>query len=139
MCVTFNRGKTDIVIQSALITLDHKQPATPLKINNYITDFFVNSGMKQKRSKKWYIKCHWLRDNEVLDQLIVYCDRGTKNDANYFTKHHPPIHHRKIRPRYIHTSSLVRKITQTIILYKCVLNRVPFTHSCINCLKTIRA
>ena len=50
---------------------------------------------------KWY----WLRDKEVLKQLRVYWDKGTNNDADYFTKHHPPTHHRQMRPQYIHTSN----------------------------------
>ena len=64
--------------------------------------------MTKKRSKTLDMKWHWLRDKEVLEQHILYCDRDTNNDADYFTKHHPPIHHRQMRPQYIHTSNLVR-------------------------------
>ena len=105
-----------------LITLDHKKPATPLKTDNSTTEGFVNSGMRPKRSKTWDMKWHWLRDKEVLEQLILYWDRGTNNDTDYLTKHHPPIHHRQTRPRYIHTLNLVRKISETIRLYEGVLN-----------------
>ena len=72
-------------------------------------------------------------------QLRVYWYKVTNKDANYFTKHHPPIHHRQMRPRYIHTSYLVRKIPHTIILCDVVLNRVLGTQSCIESLKLIRA
>ena len=47
---------------------------------------FVNSVMKQKRSKTWDVKWQGLRDKEVLDQLRVYWDRGTKNNADYLTE-----------------------------------------------------
>ena len=50
-CGTFNNGKIAIGMRPALITLDHKQPATPLKTDNSTTEGFVNSGMKPKRSK----------------------------------------------------------------------------------------
>ena len=73
---------------------------TLLKTENYTTEGFVNSSKKTKRSKTWDMKWHWFREKEVLDQLRVYWDRGTNNDADYFTKHHPPIHHRQMRPRY---------------------------------------
>ena len=63
------------------------------------------------------MKWHWLIYKEVLEQLRVYWDKRMNKGAEYFTKHHPPIHHRQIRPRYIHTSNLVRTITHTIILY----------------------
>ena len=62
------------------------------------------------------MKRHWLRDREVLEQIRAYWDRGTNNYDDYLTKYHPPIHHRKTQPRYIHTLNLVREIPQTIIL-----------------------
>ena len=70
------------------------------------------------------MKWHWLRDKEVVEQLILYWDKVTNNDADYSTKHHPPIYHRQMLPRYIHTLTLVRTIPQTIRLCKGVLNRV---------------
>ena len=77
-------------MQPALIALDHEQPATLLKTENCTTEVFVNSGMKPKRSKMWDMKWHWLRDKEVLENVILYWYKGTNNDDNYFTKHHPP-------------------------------------------------
>ena len=138
-CGTFNNGKIDIGMLPALIALDQKQTATPLKTDNSMTEGFVNSGMKPKRSKTWDMKWHWSRDKEVLEQLRVYWDRGTDNEADYCTKHHPPIHHHQMRPRYIHTSNLVRTISQTIRLCEGVLNRVPCTQSRVDSLKAIRA
>ena len=73
--------------------LDHKQPATPLKTENYATEGFVNLGMNPKHSKTWDIKLHWFRDKELLEKLRAYRYIGTMNDDDYFTKHHPPIHH----------------------------------------------
>ena len=83
------------------------------------------------------MKWNWLRDKGVLDQLRLYWDKVTNNDADYFTKHHPPIHHHQMRSRYIHTSNVARKIPQTIILCKYVLNRVPGTNSCVKSLEAI--
>ena len=77
-------------MRPSLITLDHKQPAKPLKTDNYTTKGFLNSGMKPKHSKTWSMKWYWLRDKEILEQLRVYWDKGTINDANYFTKHPSP-------------------------------------------------
>ena len=71
--------------------------------------------------------------------MIVYWDKGTNNDANYFTKHHPRIHHSQMRPRYIHNSNLARTISQTIRLCEGVLNQVLGTQSCIESLKVIGA
>ena len=52
--VTLNNRKTFITMLPALITLDHKQPATPLETDNSITEGFVNLGMKPKCSNMGY-------------------------------------------------------------------------------------
>ena len=126
-------------MQPALIGLDHIQPATPLKTDNSTTEEFLNSGMKPKRSKTWDMKWHWFRYKEVLEQLIIYWYKVTNNDADYFTRHQPSIHHLQIRPRYIYTSNLVRKVPQNIRLCEGVLNWFPGTQSRIESLKVIRA
>ena len=40
---------------------------------------------------------HWLRDKEKQKYFKVFWDKGANNYADYFTKHHPIIHHRRIR------------------------------------------
>ena len=39
---TFKNGKTSIGMRPVLISLDHKQPSTPLKTENSTTEGFVN-------------------------------------------------------------------------------------------------
>ena len=51
---------------------------------------------------------HWLRENE---NFHLYWNKGSNNDANYFTKHHAPKHHKNMRPKCI----LKGKITQTTL------------------------
>ena len=58
-----------------------------------MTEGFINSGMKPKRSKTWGIKWHWLIDKEVIEKIRLYWYRGNNKETNYFTKNHPPIHH----------------------------------------------
>ena len=126
-------------MQPALIVLDHKQPATLLNTDSFPTEGFVDSGMKQKRSKMWDIKWHYLRYKEVLEQLRVYWDIGMNNDADYFTKHHPPIRHRQMRPRCINALNLLITIPYTIRLCDGMFNPFLCNQSCINSLKPIRA
>ena len=71
MC-NLQQRKIYIIMQLALIVLDLKQPATPLKTDNHMTELFLKLGMKPKRSKTWGMKWYWLRDKEVFDQLILY-------------------------------------------------------------------
>ena len=53
--------------------------------------------MQLKKSKTWDMYLHWLRDKENQRIFKVYWDKGTNQGADYFTKHHPVIHHRRIR------------------------------------------
>ena len=98
----FHNGQTAIIIRRALEALGHPQPPTPLKTDNSTAESFVHSNIRQKRSKTWDMRWNWLRDRSGgLAHLRVYWEKGTLNDADYFTKHHPPNYHRSIRPRYI--------------------------------------
>ena len=47
------------------------------------------------------MRYHWLRDRNNRMHLRIYWDKGSNNDADYFTKHHAPNHHRLMRSKYI--------------------------------------
>ncbi len=40
------------------------------------------------------MRYNWLRDRAAKRELYIYWDKGVNNDADYFTKHHSPTHHR---------------------------------------------
>ena len=44
---------------------------------------------------------HWLRDKEAQKYFKLYWEKGSSNGGDYFTKHHPTIHHRNLRQRYV--------------------------------------
>ena len=44
---------------------------------------------------------HWLRDKEVQKHFNIHWEKGSDNGGDYFTKHHPTIHHRQKRSRYV--------------------------------------
>ena len=94
----FHNCQTAIMIRHILNALGHHQKPTPVKSDNSTAASFVNDLLKQKRSKSWDMRFHWLRENK---NFIIYWDRGTNNDADYFTKHHAPRHHKTMRPKYI--------------------------------------
>ena len=106
----FYNGQTIIPIRQALEALGHKQPPTPLKTDNSTARDFVNRSLRQKRSKSWDMRYHWLRDRQNRMHLRVYWDKGSNNDADYFTKHHAPSHHKLMRPRYILKNNFVSKV-----------------------------
>jgi hypothetical protein len=97
----FGNAQETIPCRISLLALGHPQPATPLKTDNSTSDSFVHANIKQRRSKTWDMRWNWLRDKATHEQLRIYWDKGENNNADYFTKHHPPAHHRAMRPKYV--------------------------------------
>ena len=83
--------------------MEHPQPPTPVKADNSTAITFVNTNIKQKRSKAWDMRLNWLQEREKrIKEFKFYWDRGINNDADYHTKHHPPKHHLRERYKYVH-------------------------------------
>jgi hypothetical protein len=62
---------------------------TPLETDNTTATGYINGTIKQKRTK-------------AMD--MVYWGPGYQHLADYFTKHHSPAHHKRMRKIYIHAS-----------------------------------
>ena len=97
----YHNATQTIVIRRILEALGHQQPPTPLKTDNSTATGFVYDNIHQKRSKSWDMRYYWLRDK--MNQMLfnIFWEKGTNNAADYFTKHHPTIHHRSMRNRYV--------------------------------------
>ena len=57
---------------------------------------------------------YWLRNRDAQEQLIFFWDKGINKNWYYFTKHHPPAHHRRMRPVFILKFHIVRKLKKCI-------------------------
>ena len=97
----FHNASTAIPIRHILTVLGHPQPPTPLKTDNSTATGFVYDNIHQKRSKAWDMRYHWLRDRQAQQQFKIFWEKGTTNDADYFTKHHATAHHRAQRAKYV--------------------------------------
>ena len=94
----FHNAQTAIILRRLLEALGHPQPATPLHTDNTVSNSFVHSNIKQRRSKTWDMRWNWLCDKQTHKEVEVYWGPGKYQRANYFTKHHPPSHHIVTRP-----------------------------------------
>ena len=70
------------------------------------------------------MRFHWLRDRKLRDMLRFYWRPGTMNLADYFTKHHPPAHHKSIRKEYLTPQSVTSRLAHVeeammARLYEC--------------------
>jgi hypothetical protein len=67
--------------------------------------------MRQKLSKAFDMRFYWVKDRIKQNQFQLIWRKGSTNMADYFTKHHPPWHHKQMRYQYLHralTTILVR-------------------------------
>ena len=54
-----------------------------------------------KKSKAFEMRYHWLKDRISQKQFNLYWAPGKTNTADYFSKHHPPAHHKLMRSQYL--------------------------------------
>ena len=47
------------------------------------------------------MRFEWLKDRQAKEQFRFYWRAGKTNLADYFTRHHPPAHHRNVRAEFL--------------------------------------
>ena len=97
----FMKAQEAVSTRTCLIEMGHPQPATKMKTDNMTAQGILTGTIKQKRSKAIDMRFYWLKDRVEQGQFKIYWAPGDENWADYFTKHHSPTHHKKIRPIYL--------------------------------------
>jgi hypothetical protein len=82
-----------IPLRNALVEMGWPQPKSPIQTDNSTATGFVNDTIIQRRIKMIWMRLHWLRCRAAQGQFRFFWDRGTRNLADYHTKHHPPAYH----------------------------------------------
>jgi hypothetical protein len=102
----FLNGQEAVPIITALEEMGHPQPPTgnPLETDNSTAHDILKAQVRMKRSKAFDMRYHWLKDRIARGQFNLYWGPGNLNRADYFTKHHPPSHHRIMRSVYLQRS-----------------------------------
>ena len=116
----FHNCQNAIYIRRLLEVLNHKQIPTPVKTDNSTAASFVQEMIKQKRSKSWDMRYHWIRDQQTLKTIKVYWDKGLNNHADYFTKHHTPAHHKRMRKIYLQINNVIDKLSFISHQHSCL-------------------
>ena len=97
----FHNCQKAIEIRRQLEALGHPQQPTEVKTDNSTANSFVHATMRLKRSKTWDMRWNWLRQKAQQKVFKILWEQGSKNKADYFTKHHNPAHHRLSRTDYV--------------------------------------
>jgi hypothetical protein len=108
--------------RTTLSEMGHKQDATDLATDDTTTDGIINNTVQQKRSKGMDMRFYWVKDRVEQKQSNVGWAPGDTNLGDYFTKHHSPAHHKRMRRYYLHDkhSPMIRQDTRLSILRGCV-------------------
>jgi hypothetical protein len=100
----FINAKEEEVLRTTLEELGHPQHPTPLETDNTTATAYSNGAIKQKHTKATDMRFYWIKDRVKQGQFNVYWGPGHQNLADYFTKHHFPAHHKRMREIYKHAS-----------------------------------
>jgi hypothetical protein len=102
--------------------MGHPQDATELKTDNTTYDGIANKTVQQKRSKAMDMRYYWIQNCIEQGQFDVSWDPRDTNLGDYFTKHHSPSHHKRIRPFYLHSQAdpMILHNTKHPVLRGCV-------------------
>jgi hypothetical protein len=102
--------------------MGHHQDTTELKTDTTTTDGIINNTVQQKRFKAMDMRLYLVKDRVEQNQFNVGWAPGDTNMGDYFTKHHSPAHHKRMRQYYLHDkhSPLIRHDTILAILRGCV-------------------
>ena len=136
----FGNSQNAIPIRRTLEALDHPQPPIPIKTDNSTVYSFVNANIRQKWWNTWDMRYNWLRDRSSKKELFIYWDKGSDNNADYFTKHPPPAHHRIQHPKFILKNfHMTKSLFSTVFLTAMVSAAYATCPSCVRvCLSNAR-
>ena len=57
--------------------------------------------IQPKATKAMDMRFYWLKDRESVEQFKYYWKPGKTNLADYWTKHHPALHHQSMRDQIL--------------------------------------
>ncbi len=118
----FVNAKEGEILRTTLNEMGYPQEPTPIQTDNSTASGIANDTINQQRSRSIDMRFYWVRDRVKQGHFIVFWAPGKTNLADYFTKHHPPKHHQRFRPIYIHQPESINTIpTKNLsILQGCV-------------------
>jgi hypothetical protein len=116
----FYNAKDATAFRVTLDELGHIQPPTPIQTDNACASGIANKTIKQRRSKAIDMRFYWVKDRVEQKQFIIYWRPGLTNLADYFSKHHSPAHHRKMRSHYLLEQSSTNDIATSHLQRGCV-------------------
>ena len=98
----FTNMKEGVIQRIALEEMQWPQPPTPITVDNSTAVGLARDTIKANKYCAMDMRLHWIQDTAQQRQFLVTWAPGKLNKADYFTKLHAPIHHRRMRFVYLH-------------------------------------
>jgi hypothetical protein len=89
-------------IRQILTDLGYPQAPTVMTYDNAVAGKLALRQCKQRRSKAIALRYHWIRDRVAMGQFHLQSLPGPQNLADFFTKPHPVLHHRRMSKFFVH-------------------------------------
>lgn len=89
------------IIRTTLTELGHPQPITNIITDNETANNIINGNAKQRRTKAMDMRYNWVLDRQTRNHFLISWRPGKENLADYFTKHHSTVHHKRLRSIYL--------------------------------------
>ncbi len=93
LAALFIMAREMIPHRQTLIAMGWPQPKSPIQMDNSTAAGATNKTIVPRRSKMMDLQFWWLHCRASQDRFRYYWDAGTKNWADYHTKHHPDTYH----------------------------------------------
>ena len=110
-----HNGQKPVTLRSTLHELGFIQPPIPIKTHNSEDKDIITATVRQKRSKSMDTRFYLMKERVKQKDFFVYWKLGSQSMGGYFTKHHPPHHHREIRAPYMYIENFLLKINHKIV------------------------
>ena len=118
-----------VYIRHILKEMGHRQPATPIQTDNSTAEGVINSKITPKRTKAMDMRFYWLRDRETQAQFRFFWRAGKLNLADYWTKHHPAMHHKNVRNEFLTQKKVLNELRLRVAKgERCMLTLEQFKH-----------
>ncbi len=93
LAALFVTAREMIPHRQTLIDMGWPQPKSPIQTDNSTAAGVTNKTIVLRWAKMMDMRLWWLRCRGSQDQFRYYWDAGSKNWADYHTKHHPDTYH----------------------------------------------
>jgi hypothetical protein len=114
-------AKEMVPLRQTLNKMGWPQPRNPIQMDNSTAVEVTNHTIVPRKTKSMDLRLWWLRCCESQENFCFYWDKGSRNLANYHTKHHPPIYHKSNRPTY--AGSATQQLQDILGAYAHTANR----------------